>query len=47
MDPATAFITLCVFFIVFTLCGIGIYKYCHSTEMIELMQRTPLLEADE
>ena len=47
MDPATAFITLCVFFIVLTLCSLGIYKYCHSTEMIELIQRTPPLEADE
>ena len=47
MDPATAFITLCVFFIVLTLCSLGTYKYCHSTEMIELIQRTPPLEVDE
>ena len=45
MDSATLFIIFSAAFFVLTICGLVMYKYCHSTEMIELAQKTSLLKS--
>ena len=45
MDSATLFIIFSVAFFGLTICGLVMYKYRHSTEMIELAPKLPLLKS--
>ena len=45
MDSATLFIIFSVTFFVLTICGLVMYKYCHSPEMIRLEMKSPLLKS--